>query len=287
MSLVCYININTSHQQIGQPVHCLQFPIDLEPILVGHPRSFLRWAAFTTRIGRSWPGPVPVWLPRAYQPVHQSELPVSDLMSINEAHNVRDCLHLCIKRDFKFSKASLTEGAQLTVRGGGFLVYRDVSLDYFVSYLCFCCLYIPAGWRILNQNKSINQRNAPRSGAGFTQSLGDEAPRDDEKNNTNSQSKGSKLKTYSTKKISVATICDCIFARCCPTEVSRFLILPSSSGRSRISFRPLSCLGWIPVRNIGVQVILNLPHHYPLSDIQYRNKLSDMYSSLYFLTHCG
>jgi hypothetical protein len=41
-------------------------------MLVLQPRSFLFWTAFTTRIARSWPGPVPVWLTRAIAAAHQS-----------------------------------------------------------------------------------------------------------------------------------------------------------------------------------------------------------------------
>jgi hypothetical protein len=64
------------------------------------------------------------------------------------------------------------------------------------------------------------------------------------------------------------------FPRSCPTEVSHFLILPSSSGQSQISFRAFSSLRCMHLRNMCVRDILNLPHHQHLSDIS---------SSLFFL----
>jgi hypothetical protein len=65
------------------------------------------------------------------------------------------------------------------------------------------------------------------------------------------------------------------FPRSCPTEVGLFLILPSSSSRSQISFHAISSLGCMHLRKICVRDMLNLPHHQHLSDIS---------SSLFFLT---
>jgi hypothetical protein len=64
------------------------------------------------------------------------------------------------------------------------------------------------------------------------------------------------------------------FPRSCPTEVGRFIIIPSSSGRSQISFRACSGFGCVHLRKMCVRDILNLLHHQHLSDIS---------SSLFFL----
>jgi hypothetical protein len=57
------------------------------------------------------------------------------------------------------------------------------------------------------------------------------------------------------------------FPRSCPTEVGRFIIIPSSSGRSQLSFRACSSFGCGHLRKMYVRDILNLLHHQHLSDI--------------------
>jgi hypothetical protein len=64
------------------------------------------------------------------------------------------------------------------------------------------------------------------------------------------------------------------FPSSCPSDVGRVGILPSSSGRSQISFLALSKHGCMHRKNTWVRDILHCPHH------QHRSETS---SSLFFL----
>jgi hypothetical protein len=65
------------------------------------------------------------------------------------------------------------------------------------------------------------------------------------------------------------------FPRSCPTKVGHFIIIPSPSGRSRISFRAYSSFGCMHLRKFCVQDILNVLHHQHLSDISSSHGFSD------------